>query len=495
MHVTHLVCEGNRESGGFITRPTSTLSERLAPLDIDINDIDGDNPGAGVYADLYRKCPPIPGDSSRHRHQTTCLVHGDAAPQQGNPESPRDGCFRRSAAKSSQSQSLLPPPLGHHHDDVCARHRRCADDVFSKGDGGSSFLLAEQDSNWCGVQNLGGHHAGCHVCPTNSYAVPMNYHNQTTADVGYACKKSQQPTEQRCHDIVAMPPLASRVFEEMNGAFASEQPVHLNEITYARQTPDYGHASGVSIPQQRNDINGNSIRGSYHDFGTAFNYSMGNSFSGRSPDCVPIIESVNPPSNTYIPPCPQSFRSPLKAYAPNSDWRHSMGDASSVTGELARQAPDASGGVTGQSMVDETSFGTRKRDTDRLYVQRRRRQRGRITHVKEHEDSAARAVPSDASMTSRSTEDSADLTWLNRLVKRPTSPPLHSPPESDVAGLAPYQPPLAPQLAAGKLQSEVGITARNMVAAWLFSVQTIHALASHTRIYIYTSRVTRLRPG
>ena len=466
--MTHLVCEGNRESGGYTTRPTSTLSERLAPLDIDINDIDGDNPGAGVYADLYRKCPPIPGDTSRHRHQTTCLVHGDAAaPQQGDPNSPRDGCFRRSAAKSSQSQSLLPSPLGHHHDDACARHRRSADDVFSKGDGGSSFLLAEQDSNWRGVQNMGEDRAGCHVCPTNSYAVPMNYHNQMTADIGYACKKSQQTIEQRCHDIVAMPSLASRDFDEMNGAFGSDQRVHLNEITYARQTPEYSHASRVAMPQQRDDINGNSVRGSYHDFGTALNYSMGNSFSGRSPvdgntckadtsDCVPIIESVNPSSNTYIPLCPQSFRPPLNPYAPNSDWRHSMGDARSVTGDVARQAPDASGGVTGQSMVDETSFGARKRDMDIPYVRRRRRQRGRITHVKEHEDSAARAVPSDASMTSRSTTDSADLTWLNRLVKRPSSPPLHSPPESDVAGLAPYQPPLAPQLAACKLQSEVG---------------------------------------
>ena len=482
MFVSPSVYEGTRKSGGCITRPASTLSERIAPLDIDINDIDINNPGAGVYADLYRKCVPIPGDTSRHRHQTTCLVHGDAAPQQGNPNSPRDIRVRQSAAKSSQSQSLLPPPLGHHHDDACARQRRRADDVFSKGDGGSSFLLAEQDANCNGIQRLGGYRAGCHVCTTNSpstYAVPKYYRNQTTYDAGYGnsvCKESLQTTEQIYHAVAAMPSLAPRDFDETGVTFGSEPRVHLNET----QTPDYGQASRVEIPQKQDDINGNAIRGSYHDFDAALNYSMGNSFSGRTTTvdrnifnadtsgCIPMVaagafESMNLSSNTSTKQFPKNIIFPLNACAPNSDWRHSMGDASSATGDVTREAPIVE--VIEQSLVDKTSFGTRKRDTDRQYVRRRRRHRGRITHVKEHEDGAARAVSSDASMTSRSTADSADLTWLNLLVKRPNSPPLHSPPESDIAGLAPYQPPLAPQLAAGKLQSEVGFTARNMVEA------------------------------
>ena len=482
--------EGTREARLHFTpipRPVSTLSERIAPLEVDINDIDMNDPSAGVYADLYQKCSPISADISRHRHQTTCLVHGDAASLRGYPHSPHGHCSLRTTAKSSQSQPVLQPRRGHHHDVSCARHSRSADDEFEKGEGGSSLVLAEEDLSWCGDPRRGGDYIRCHRpiygegCST---IIPPDYR----LPYEQAARKHSPQTlhsisERSYYDMTGRPQSKSRVVEESNIASASGHIDHLSEINirgehciydlcthsmYLHATPDCGHTPRVAVPPQRDDINGNAIMERCKDYEAAFNYYVDNSDGGRSSDrdtfhaevtsCVPVTaarprEGRLPIADTFHSHCQDTSN----AHQPNtiSAWRHPRGDASSPADDDSRLRSSRRPGVTGTCCVDEASHDRHAR---RRHIHRRRYSRTGTLHVDDTENCPCELAQSDGSATSGSAGDSVDLTTVNFPMKPPTSPPT-SPLESDhLPGPVPRPPPLSPALDISTLETEVAIT-------------------------------------
>ena len=509
---TPTVFDAPRQTAGQFTpipRPSSTLSERIAPLDIDINDIDVNNPSAGVYADLYQKCSPISAAFSRHRHQTSCLVHGDTAPLRGNQHAPHG---LRTAAKSSKSQPVLQPLLGHHHDDNCARHRRCAGDVLEKGEGESSGVLAQEDLCWRGDSRRVVDPGGCHWPLFGDSCTAIIQHNCRIPHEQTARKYSSQTgpssLEQNRYGLPSWPPLKTGVTESSNLSAVCEQRRHLGEINesgehnrydldtqckHLQPTADCANVSRFEIPHRGNDMDGNAIIERCRDYETRFSYYVDDSDNGGSPDestynsaatsCVPVtatgpLEVRIPPPDTFFPPC-HSAPVTLNTFQQcnTSAWRNQRGDASSLADDDARLMTSLNLGASAHFRIDEASYDRHERHKHRRHIRRRRCRREEI--VADRDIRAADPAPSDASATSGSAADLTDLTWVEQPVKPPTSPPPPlSPPVPDIPQRPPPPQPPSPQLDVAKLETEVIVTSRVTchVSRDVCSVTTLNTL-------------------